>query len=152
MESTVTFRNAVLLQVPRGTLIREHPSKSVLYDLVEAGSSCIVAQGGEGGLGNAIFSTTMDRKPRESTQGEVGEERLVEAELQTIADVGLVGFPNAGKSTLLRALSRATPKVADYAFTTLNPQVGVVERGGEEEGHDITQVSGKGCWLILYSI
>ena len=136
--ATYTFKP----QVPRGTLIREHPSKAILHDLLDKDSSCIVAQGGEGGLGNAIFSSTFDRKPVESTEGEPGEEKAFEVELRTIADVGLVGFPNAGKSTLLRALSRAAPKVAEYPFTTLNPQVGVVERGGEEEGHDITQISG----------
>ena len=127
-------------QVPPGTLIKDllSPTRDILHDLLTSGSSCLVAEGGEGGLGNARFSSTTDRKPTDSMLGLPGSERVLGVELRMIADVGLVGFPNAGKSTLLRALSRAKPKVGSYPFTTIHPEIGVMVREGVETGSQVT--------------
>jgi GTP-binding protein len=114
------------LRMPVGTLIRDLADGALIADLATHGQRALLAQGGKGGLGNLHFKSSVNRAPRQFTRGEPGESKELALELRVLADVGLLGLPNAGKSTFVRAVSSARPKVADYPFTTLNPSLGVV--------------------------
>jgi GTP-binding protein len=116
----------IVLRVPVGTIIKDAASGAVVADLAKDGERALLAKGGKGGIGNLHFKSSVNRAPRQFTRGEEGEQRKLEMELRVLADVGLLGMPNAGKSTLIRAVSAARPKVADYPFTTLAPNLGVV--------------------------
>jgi len=121
----------VVLRVPVGTVIKDIESGEIIADLAEHEQKVLVAQGGKGGLGNIHFKSSTNRAPRESTPGVPGEVRQLQLELRVLADVGLLGHPNAGKSTFISAVSNARPKIADYPFTTLHPNLGVVRVGPE---------------------
>jgi len=115
-----------VITVPVGTVVMNVDTDEVIGDMTRHGDRLLVAKGGKGGLGNMHFKSSTNRSPRQALPGEEGEQRLLKLELKLLADVGLLGFPNAGKSTFIRAVSAATPKVADYPFTTLYPNLGVV--------------------------
>jgi GTP-binding protein len=119
----------VRIQVPVGTQVYEQDSNALLADLRESGAELVVAQGGQGGRGNIKFATPHDRAPRRSQPGTPGERKKIRLVLKLLADIGIVGFPNVGKSTFIATVSRARPKVADYPFTTLVPNLGVVSLG-----------------------
>jgi GTP-binding protein len=131
----------IVLRMPVGTVITDFDSGETLADLATDGARALVAKGGKGGLGNLHFKSSTNRAPRQSTPGEEGESRKLRLELKVLADVGLLGLPNAGKSTLIRAISAARPKVADYPFTTLAPNLGVV-RTDERRSFVVADIPG----------
>ena len=131
----------IVLRVPVGTVVTDAESGAPLADLATDGAIALVAKGGQGGLGNLHFKSSVNRAPRQATPGEKGEQRMLQLELKVLADVGLLGMPNAGKSTLIRAISAARPKVADYPFTTLAPNLGVV-RVDENKSFVVADIPG----------
>ena len=122
----------IMLRVPVGTVITDQLTGEVVADLAQDGMQTVLAKGGKGGLGNIHFKSSVNRAPRQFTRGEEGEIRELKLELKVLADVGLLGMPNAGKSTFITAVSNARPKIADYPFTTLHPNLGVVRVGPEQ--------------------
>lgn len=131
----------VLIPVPVGTMVFDANTQELLADLTADGDSCVVAKGGRGGRGNTQFASSTNRVPTQFEPGTPGEERLLRLDLKLLADVGLVGYPNAGKSTFIAAVSAARPKIADYPFTTLTPNLGVV-RSSEEHTFVIADIPG----------
>ena len=132
----------LVLEVPPGTAVYDDATGDLVADLVATGQAAMAARGGRGGLGNTHFATSTHQAPKHAQKGEPGEERWVRLELRLIADIGLVGLPNAGKSTLLAALTAARPKIADYPFTTLEPNLGVMDLGDDDRRPTIADVPG----------
>ncbi len=122
----------LILKVPLGTQIYEEDNNTLIYDFTKNKEKYLVASGGKGGLGNVRFKSSTNRAPRKKTNGKLGEEFWIWLQLKVIADIGIIGKPNAGKSSLLAALTRAKPKIANYPFTTINPNLGVSYHGGKE--------------------
>ena len=131
----------IVLRVPVGTILSDAETGEVLMELLNHGEKVLVAKGGDGGFGNLHFKTSTNQSPRQKTPGWPGESRRLKMELRVLADVGLLGMPNAGKSTLIAAISNARPKIADYAFTTLHPNLGVV-RVGQDQSFVVADIPG----------
>ena len=121
-----------VLKVPLGTQVFEEDNKTLIYDFTKIGEEFVAANGGKGGLGNTRFKSSTNRAPRKYTKGSIGEEFIIWLQLKTIADIGIIGLPNAGKSSLLAAITNANPKIANYEFTTLNPNLGVASYDNKE--------------------
>jgi GTP-binding protein len=130
-----------MMRMPVGTLITDFETGEIVADLTEHGEVALLAKGGEGGWGNIHFKSSTNRAPRQKTEGKAGERRELQLELKVLADVGLLGMPNAGKSTFITAVSNARPKIADYPFTTLHPNLGVV-RVSHEKSFVIADIPG----------
>ncbi len=122
----------LILKVPLGTQVFEEDNKTLIFDFIKIGEEFIAASGGKGGLGNTRFKSSTNRAPRKFTKGTVGEDFTIWLQLKTIADIGIIGLPNAGKSSLLAAITNANPKIANYQFTTLNPNLGVASYDNKE--------------------
>ena len=122
----------LILKVPLGTQVFEEDNKTLIFDFLKVGEKFIAAAGGKGGLGNTRFKSSTNRAPRKFTKGTIGEEFIIWLQLKTIADIGIIGLPNAGKSSLLAAITNANPKIANYQFTTLNPNLGVTRYDDKE--------------------
>ena len=122
----------LILKVPLGTQVFEEDNKTLIFDFIRIGETFVVAAGGKGGLGNTRFKSSTNRSPRKFTKGSLGEEFTIWLQLKTIADIGIIGLPNAGKSSLLAAITNANPKIANYQFTTLNPNLGVASYDDKE--------------------
>ena len=122
----------LILKVPLGTQVFEEDNKTLIYDFIKIGEEFVVARGGKGGLGNTRFKSSTNRAPRKFTKGKLGEEFVIWLQLKTLADIGIIGLPNAGKSSLLAAITNANPKIANYQFTTLNPNLGVANYDNKE--------------------
>jgi len=122
----------LILKVPLGTQVFEEDNKTLIYDFTKSGEKFVAATGGKGGLGNTRFKSSTNRAPRKFTKGTIGEEFTIWLQLKTIADIGIIGLPNAGKSSLLASITNASPKIANYQFTTLNPNLGVASYDDKE--------------------
>ena len=124
--------NDLVLKVPLGTQVFEEDNKTLIFDFLKVGEKFVAAAGGKGGLGNTRFKSSTNRAPKKFTKGTIGEEFTIWLQLKTIADIGIIGLPNAGKSSLLAAITNANPKIANYQFTTLNPNLGVASYDDKE--------------------